>query len=92
MGLVGKQLSAKLPHKKLGPKAMTDAIWMIESEIYFFYLSMNVSVLARHSLSRPLKSIAAGVRFSRLSPHKTMLIMFEACLYTRHAYPIDTHV
>ena len=34
-GLWGKQLSAKLPHKKLGPKAMTDAIWMIESEVIF---------------------------------------------------------
>ena len=53
---------------------------------------MNVRVLGRHPLSKPLKSIAAGVRHSRLSPHRSMLIMFEACPYTRHAYPIDTHV
>ena len=71
---------------------MTDAIWMIESDIIFVHLSMNVRVSARHSLSRPLKSIVASVRFSRLSPHRSMLIMFEGCLYTRHAYPIDTHV
>ena len=32
---MGQALSAKLPHKKLGPKAMTDAIWMIESDIIF---------------------------------------------------------
>ena len=88
----GKQLSAKLPHKELGLKAMIDAIWMIKSQDMIFHSSMNVRVLARHSISRPLKSIAASVRFSGLSPHRSMLIMFEACLYTRYAYPIDTHV
>ena len=58
-----------------------------------FHLSMNVRVLTRPSFARPLITLATSVHYSGASLLPgAMLTLFEACLYTRHAYSIDTHV